>query len=179
MLKQHNVKREQIKPEEQVTVLVCGCHVPTATEEQAGVVGGDRVEIDKSSCDRNEECSVLKGLTSTPEVCFHSLIRHERSQCSSKQTNQWVHPVPHYWKQRAGRRDFEWSGNQISIIFLFFFFFLNYKFVDLEIIRFSAVTLPWSTLSCKFNFSVKEFQTSLVEKTHTHKNLTLFISPSS
>lgn len=40
------------------------------------VCGG--VEIDKSICDRNKECSVLKGLASTPEVCFHSLIREQR-----------------------------------------------------------------------------------------------------
>lgn len=45
-----------------------------------GAVGG----IYKNSCDRNEECSVLKGLLSTPEVCFHSLIREPRSGCRFK-----------------------------------------------------------------------------------------------
>lgn len=69
----------------------------TVTEERMGGVGGGiGVEIDKSSCDRNEECSVLKGLTSTPEVCFHSLIRQERSQCSSKQTNQCMFQATRY-----------------------------------------------------------------------------------
>lgn len=39
------------------------------------VEGDTVVETDKNSRDRNEECSVLKGLAFTPEVCFHSLIR--------------------------------------------------------------------------------------------------------
>ncbi len=48
--------------------------------QRNGVGEGDsRVETDKNSCDRNEECSVLKGLASTPEVCFHSLVREQRS----------------------------------------------------------------------------------------------------
>lgn len=46
--------------------------------------GESGVEKDKNSCDRNEECSVLKGLASSPVVCFHSLIRKLKSQCSSK-----------------------------------------------------------------------------------------------
>lgn len=32
-------------------------------------------ETDKSSCDGNEEWSVLKGLVSAPKVSFHSLNR--------------------------------------------------------------------------------------------------------
>ena len=52
------------------------------------VEGDTVVETDKNSCDRNEECSVLKGLAFTPEVCFHSLIRAQRSRCSSKQASR-------------------------------------------------------------------------------------------
>lgn len=48
--------------------------------------GESEVEKDKNSCDRNEECSVLKGLASSPEVCFHSLIGE--SQCRSKQPSE-------------------------------------------------------------------------------------------
>lgn len=46
------------------------------------------VEKDKNNCDRNEECSVLKGLTFSPEVCFHSLIRKQKSRCRNKQASR-------------------------------------------------------------------------------------------
>ena len=63
---------------------VCDCHRENKKKKRRG--GGDtEVETDKNSCDRNEECSVLKGLAFTPEVCFHSLMRGQRSRCSSKQ----------------------------------------------------------------------------------------------
>lgn len=49
--------------------------------------GGSRVEMDKNSCDRNEECSVRKGLASTSEVCFGSLIRERGGRCSNRVMN--------------------------------------------------------------------------------------------
>lgn len=52
--------------------------------------GDSRVEIDKNSCDRNEECSVLKGLASTPEVCFHSLMEEQKRQRNRKKASKWI-----------------------------------------------------------------------------------------
>lgn len=49
--------------------------------------GDSRVEMDKNSCDRNEECSVRKGLASTSEVCFHSLIREPGGRCCNRVMN--------------------------------------------------------------------------------------------
>lgn len=64
-----------------MAVVACSssyCHGAIAADKQEGWDSG--VEIDWNSCDRNEECSVLKGLASTPEVCFRSLIRTGRVQ---------------------------------------------------------------------------------------------------
>lgn len=43
------------------------CNVRSIHTEPGRGAGTDR-----NSCARNEECSVFKGLTNTPEVCFHS-----------------------------------------------------------------------------------------------------------
>lgn len=51
---------------------------------------GDGVETDRNSCADNEECCVFKGLRTTPEVCFRSLIRERRGHYGSTQTSGWT-----------------------------------------------------------------------------------------
>lgn len=64
----------------------------TTGEEEEGAGGRAGVEIDENSCDGNEECSVLKGLASTPEVCFHSPTGAVQS--TWQQTNKSMNGVP-------------------------------------------------------------------------------------
>ena len=58
----------------------CACHRHKWIDGGRAGQGHSWIWRDKSSCDRNEECGVLKGLASSLEVCFHLFRERERKR---------------------------------------------------------------------------------------------------